>query len=133
MSLLNIGLQNVSLARDKIPDQFKLIVKRLTTLKATRDAANRNHELKNVLETCMKKPVQTVCDIFSRLKWTGNNVAVHQPGSDEAFEDLLSLFNLVDAATDIGSFPPESDKLKNWLESHTQKRHYTFQVYCHFF
>ena len=92
MSLLNLGLQHVSLARSPVPEKYQMKVKTLTTLKATRAAAEKSQELKEALINSTEEAINTVKTIFGRLKWTGNPVKVHDAAGDMG--ELLSLLEV---------------------------------------
>ena len=133
MSLLNLGLQNVSLCRDgsKMSEIIQNRLKSLNTLKATRAAANRNAQLKDALVECMKEPIQIVKEIFARLKWTETKVLVHDAATQEDLDQYLDLMRIIDPEFENTKFPNDmsSARLDDFLQRHCRQRHYSFQVW----
>ena len=135
MSLLNLGLQNVSLSRDTslMSEALQARLHSLNTLKATRVAAERNPALKDGLVESMKEPITAVKKVFSRLKWTQNQVQVHDAATADDIKQLLELFNLIDPDLSTHNFPQgfeagKSTQLDDFVKRHCHQRHYTFQV-----
>ena len=127
MSLLNLGLQNVSLARGEMIDGHELRMRSLSSLKAIRKCNSK--ALHDALKASVNEPVKAVKEIFSRLRRSHGNVYVHDSGTEEEMTSLKNLLQLLDPVGDINSKKPfESPGLKQFYSQHCRVRHYTFQV-----
>ena len=132
MSLLNIALQNVALARTEMSDILESRVKSLSNMKQIRNAINKNDKLKEELSKSVQPAVQILFERFSRLKWKDQQVQVHQAASSQQTEDFLKVFDAIDEPADKLHVHPtfqQNPGLKNFLQTHCRVRHYMFQVY----
>jgi len=77
----------------------------------------------------MDKPVTIVKDRFKKLKWKGANLHLNEAASTDEMEDIGRLIEVIDPEVTIDNQKTwNSLQLQSFLNNHTQKRHYMFQV-----
>jgi hypothetical protein len=132
MSILNLGLQNVSLTRKEMECGHELKMKSLCSMSAVRN--NKNDALKSALKESMNAPIQIVKNIFSRLKETHGNVYAHDACSDLEITQILDTAQIlcqdlhgaeVEKLKDLSKDP----ELHQFVQRHCRKRQYSFQVF----
>lgn len=96
MSTLNIALQNVALQRGRMIPGLEMQTKSLTSLSKLRNAATKNACFKDGYKEAMKVPIDILKERFSRLKWKGGNVVVHDAAQEDMIIDLFNIFLLID-------------------------------------
>lgn len=94
MSVLYIPLQGVSLSRTEMPTASESKMKRLSTLKGLRKAAQRNIVLKADLAGSMKHPIDVVLNRFSRTKYCNLSVKVHCGETVENISNALDVLGI---------------------------------------
>ena len=132
MSILNLGLQNVSLERKSVSDDCEQVLKCCNSMAAIRSAAETKASLKSGWSDAIE-PVQSVIkNRFSRLKLKGEPFQVMDPVTDQDIDlikrhlrELFPTLNL-DKLQKVHTKSVES--YQQWLERHCQARHYTFQI-----
>ena len=129
MSTLNLGLQNVALERKQMPAGFEMQVKSLNSLKALRNASEKNNGLKDAFKESMNTPMSIVKERFSKLKWTNEPILVHNAATPEEINECSRLLHIVDPDVKYEDPKTWSSKLfQTFLENHSLKRHYMYQV-----
>lgn len=132
MSTLNIALQNVALQRGRMIPGLEMQTKSFTSLSKLRNAATKNACLKKEYKEAMSVPIEILKERFSRLKWKGESVVVHDAAQEDMMVDLYNIFLLID-----DEVKPEhvsnlrmlkSEKIDAFLAKHAQSRHYSYQV-----
>ena len=82
MSTLNLALQNVSLARNAMPERFEQLVKNKNSQTAVREAIENCLELCSALRDSMAHPLIAVSQRFMAMKTRENSVKLGLPASD---------------------------------------------------
>ncbi|XP_065929132.1 uncharacterized protein [Magallana gigas] len=132
MSTLNIALQNVALQRGRMIPGLEMQTKSFTSLSKLRNAATKNACLKKEYKEAMSVPIEILKERFSRLKWKGESVVVHDAAQEDMMVDLYNIFLLID-----DEVKPEhvsnlrmlkSEKIDAFLAKHAQSRHYSYQI-----
>ena len=90
MSVLNIALQSVSLARESMCDMLEDQIKSLTSLSRVRVAAEARPTLKKGLIYSMDEPITVVIQRFRRLMYADNHVSAYYGATKEEVEDMAS-------------------------------------------
>lgn len=93
MSLMNLGLQNVSVTRKEMEIWHDMKMKSMRTMSAVRE--NKNEVLISALKESINAPIQIVKDVFSRLKRTHGNVYAHHACSEDEITDILNIAHIV--------------------------------------
>ena len=83
MSTLNLALENVSLARTKMPNRFELLGRNKNTMADVREAITAVPELKDALQDSMARPMISVRQRFQEMKVKGVPVKLGIPDSDD--------------------------------------------------
>lgn len=83
MSILNLALQNVSLERCAMLDDQEFRVKSRSTMKARRDIALRQGDMKDALIQSVEPVITNVKARFGRLKYQEESVRIHDAAKDE--------------------------------------------------
>ena len=130
MSTLNLGLQNCALAREPVSDDVEKRLRNCGGMSAIRK------EQKVVQDGWAKSvdPVkQIVNDRFKRLVYSGEPVVTHDPAPAAAIAEFVAAVHNVDASiecrADLGQKDLKGKKrLQEFIESHCNVRHYSFQV-----
>lgn len=106
--------------------------KSFTSLSKLRNATTKNACLKEGYKEVMSVPIEILKERFSRLKWKGVSVVVHDVAQEDMMVDLYNIFLLIDVEV-----KPEhvsnlrtlkSGKIDAFIAKHAQSRHYSYQV-----
>lgn len=106
--------------------------KSFTSLSKLRNATTKNACLKEGYKEVMSVPIEILKERFSRLKWKGVSVVVHDVAQKDMMVDLYNIFLLID-----DEVKPEhvsnlrtlkSEKIDAFIAKHAQSRHYSYQV-----
>lgn len=66
---------------------------------------------------------------FKKLKWKGEKVHVQEASTLENIEETMELLKVIDPdITPCNLSKLKSEKIDQFLESHSRRRHYMFQV-----
>ena len=133
MSFVNLGLQAIALAREKMGDEMEKEAAKCNSLKALRAVAEQKPEFKNAAMDSMSPVKILLSDIIRRLELKGVKFQVFsaatQSGLNDFWTDLLSLDHEFQAlhskkisASDLT--PP----LSNFFEHCCRERHYFFDI-----
>ena len=68
MAVLNLGLQYVGLAREKMPEEYEKEVAKCNNLTQLRKIAERNDQFVGAVRDSLSPAKSLLCDIFSRLQ-----------------------------------------------------------------
>ena len=128
MSLLNVGLQNVTLERPAMSPEYEIQTRALDSLKSTRKLAEKNASFRTAYQKSMKEPIKIISDRFERLKWKGETVKVHgAAATDDIKSSVLRVIDDdMEPGLSIGQI--NSKKIEKFLDGHSRSRHYMFQV-----
>lgn len=130
MSILNIGLQNVSLEREELIDKTKeAAVRRCGSMAEIRELGSKVKEG----WTVAVEPLQRIIkNRFCRLKLKDEAITVYDPVTDEQIDLMkrhlrelfpeLKLDKLQKVHTD------KVQSYKGWIEKHCKISHYSFQI-----
>lgn len=135
MSLLNIALQNVALDRAPMVDNLECRVKSATSLSKLRDVSTKHADLKEALVGSLEPVLAVLKQRFSKLKFHGENVCVHDAATDEEIQQIQECLQIFsdDPENPLAckSLQQASARLKWFVETHCRRRTYTFQVYMY--
>ena len=128
MSILNLGLQNCALQRDKMDDEAESKVKRLNSMRELR----KHPELKEKWKESIASTRTILKERFERLTLKGQNVSCVETGSDEEI-DLLQrhargLFEKLDLKKLQKVHTQKNADYCEWMKKHARERTYQFQL-----
>ncbi|XP_041378644.1 uncharacterized protein LOC121390784 [Gigantopelta aegis] len=136
MSILNIGLQNVSLEQAKSSDEVEALLKKCNSVADIRTMATKNPHIKPAWLELVQPLQSLIQNRFLRLKLKEEPIGVLNPVTDEELEEfkhgLSELFPdlQLDKLQKVHTSKVES--YNNWMDNHCRIRHYTFQIRkCH--
>lgn len=133
MSTLNLGLQFVALERKEMDPDFEKRVKNLSSLKTLRNAASTSDDLKVKMISSVQPCIDTMCNVFSRLEYTGKPVSVQHGAHDDAVSQIKKQLHKIDASVDLDKGLQMKDlrkhpELAKFLDKHSLRRHYFFSI-----
>ena len=128
MSILNLGLQNVSLERKQGEEAIETKLKRCNSMADIRSKEDLKEQWGQLLE-----PVQRIIeDRFSRLKLKDQFIRVIDPISEEAVDTLKrhlrELFPTLDLNKLQKTFTKKDVTYQEWVQKHCRLTNYAFQI-----
>ena len=96
MSILNLGLQTVAIERQVMPPEHENKMKKVNTMSAIRNSAEKDPEFKDALLSSMQPVLQTISDIFARLDLKGNKFMTGTPATTALMEELWDTIHDLD-------------------------------------
>nr|XP_022308033.1 uncharacterized protein LOC111114036 [Crassostrea virginica] len=132
MSLLNLGLQNISLQRNAMDGSMEYMVKSASTLKKLRDLSERQPNVKTALGESLEPTLSLLKHRFSKLKLHDRRVVVHDAATLEEIQnisDLLDLFKDTEDSSSVIETKEKNapEKLKAFIDTHCRASQYSFQ------
>ena len=133
MSLLNIALNGVSLERARMDDNFEMVLSRCNSMSEIRSKAKYNDGLKEAFSQSMAQPAQFIADRFGRLHLKDEQfTSKRNTTSTEELKNLFESAKEIDPNIDISDTTQKAlskcDRMKRFLETHTVRHHYIFQI-----
>lgn len=133
MSILNLALQHVALAREKMTDEFEKALKNKSSLSAVRKNAERSNAFKEALIASMDPVIALLKNRFGRMKLKGESLIVHDAATDEALKSVVDpICNILSdnsLTSDIDSKGLKSHaEFYKFTNSHGKSTHYCFQL-----
>ena len=132
MSLLNLGLQNVSLSRPEMDAGFELQMKSLSSMSAVRNS--RNESLKSALKDSVGTTIGHVKEILSRLQRSNGEVILHDACTEADINRLCEVIRVLsdsieaEQVLELKKIDGHPD-LVNFFKRHCRQRQYSFQVF----
>jgi hypothetical protein len=132
MSLLNLGLQNVSLERKRVSDKVEAILSSCNSMSMIRDAAEREPEVKAGWTESVQPLQSTIMQRFIRLKLKNESVVVKDPVTDDEIDvvkrHLRELFPQLDTEKLQKVHTKKVEDYNAWVAKHCKLSHYIFQI-----
>ena len=133
MSLLNIALYGVALERSKMSEQFESVLRRCNSMSEIRNTAASNPGMEEKLCKILAEPARVVSDRFSQLCLKGEQLTSVQGSTiPEEITDLFRSVKEIDPDVEISDTTQKAlskfEWLKRFLNTHTIRHHYIFQV-----
>lgn len=132
MSTLNFALQNVSLARSKMPASFEALVHSKNTLEDVRKSIAATPELGEALQDAMAPLLITLGQRFQSMKIKGEAVKLGVPATQDEMTELFSLSAFIDPSLERDKLTKEhltkATALQSFLKKHCHSSHYVFQL-----
>ena len=95
MSILNLALQHVALARKEMDQRFEIAIKHKTTLGAIRNLANVKQGFKDAYMESIDDTIELVNSRFERMKLKDEPLKVYTGVSDEDIKAGLEVVSQV--------------------------------------
>ena len=131
MSILNIGLYGVSLARSTMSAEMEKAISSCSSMSDLRLAASKKEGLHDALKASLHEVTDVITNRFKRLKLKAENVQVFPPASQQSIDDLFACVKAVDDTIKVSdTTKKELEKRKAYsafMSSHTRQRQYMFQ------
>lgn len=102
MSVLNLGLQCVGLARSKMPDDFEQEVGKCNNLSELRNIASRKSGIELAVQDSLSPVKVLLCTIFSRLKLHDTYIRTFASASTDELHDFWTAVISIDATLKEG-------------------------------
>lgn len=132
MSTLNLALQNCALSRVLATDeQLEKRIKSCNTMEALR---KQQPLVQGAWTASIQEARQIFERRFNRLIYSERQVHVHDPATQCALKDLARKASQIDPEIDGSILDPKQKdlinkrKLNDFISTHCQERHYSFQV-----
>jgi hypothetical protein len=134
MSLLNLGLQNVSLGRNSCGYDIEDILKSKNSMAEIRSAHEMkpDKKIKEKWSESLEEAKRTITTRFIRLKWKDEPVQIMDPVTDEEIDiskrHMRELFPEMNVGKLQKSHTKKIRSYQTWLENHSKSTHYVFQL-----
>lgn len=132
MSILNIALYGVSLARDEMDSRNEKLLRRCSNMKEIREKADGDGELKAAIQASLKNVTGLIQDRFGKLSLKGQKFKILEAVSDEDLRRQFAFVHDIDPTLQLGigqkSELLKKDDLQAWSKKHLRTRQYSFQI-----
>ena len=132
MSLLNMGLQGVALARTNVNPTMERFMTRCSSMKDTRSLAKDHPQIVSYVQESMEAPIKMVQDQFEKLEWTENSVHVLPPATNEMLQEAWDALHQIDSTlgrnSTLAKILASKEDLQEFLSTHTRQRTYMVQT-----
>ncbi len=95
--VMNIGLQSVALERDEMPEAFEIKMKKLTTMKKIRAAAQENTKFGEALLKSTKPCRDVIADQFKELSLKETKFKVYKSATEDQMDRAWSYLSNIDS------------------------------------
>ena len=132
MPVMNIGLQNVALSREKMADDKEKLFRKCTSMDDIRKEIQGKPELKEVWLDSVGPVRQCVENRFRRLALKDEPIKVNDPVREDEVDYLSRHLNFLFPGLDTGKLvkahTKKVDSYNQWSEKHCRVRNYSFQI-----
>ena len=133
MSVLNLGLQSVGIARVTMPDEFESEVSKCNNLSELRSIASRNTGIKEAVHNSLSPVKALLCSIFVRLKLHENFIECFEAASERELSEFWTAVIAMDATLQEGGQYRKEDlplhkSLNEFILHCCQSSQYTFDI-----
>ena len=133
MSIVNLGLQAVALAREKMPEEMEKAAFKCHSLKMLRQAAEKNSEFQKAALDSIAPVKILLTDIIMRLELKGKNFQVFSAASAAEIDSLWSSLLAIDHEMrlrhdDKITAKDLSPALADFMAHCCKQRHYFFDI-----
>ena len=132
MSLLNLGLQNVSLGRASMEKKHEDVAKGCHSVADLRKAAEKHPDLREAYGVSMLGVMETLNGCFKQLRLKDVPVNVQSAASAEQIAELFKTVEQIDDTLSMDHLLKadlqKAEKLNLFSANHMQATHYSFQI-----
>ena len=132
-TLLNLGMQSISLMRCEMDDSFEATVAKCNSISDVRKAAEKDPSVREKTSDSISQVKILMSNIFARLKLKGNAVecftAAAESEMEEVWENVLSIDDT--ASMDqkwVKAVLKKHPKLVEFMDHCCHRRHYMFCI-----
>ena len=122
MSIINLALQNIAIAREKTENMEGF----LHLMQDIRKAASVQQALKHEWQKSPRSIMELVNDRFERLSLKGKQIFTEEYAKDIEIDALIHLIQRIDHTVDCDHLQQKDVVRKLILASHTRSRQYSF-------
>ena len=101
MSVLNLALSGVSLSREEMSKEKDKLIKTPANMKEMRAAAEKNPDIKVVINDSLQKPLSILNNRFSQLSLKGSQFQILPPASDEQIHEQFLAVHEIDESIKV--------------------------------
>ena len=132
MSTLNLSLQNVSLARNRMEEEAESIVKGNKTMAEVRKVVEKNPNLGKQFQESLSQPKDTLSSCFASVKLKDEPIRVFNGAPDIDIQTVFKQLHYIDSNLQMGNLTKEvleaSTPMKNFLSEHNYSTNYSFKL-----
>ena len=133
MSVLNLGLQCVGLARDLMPDDFEKEVGKCNNLTELRKIASHKSGIKLAVQDSLSPVKVLLCSIFNQLKLHDNDIRSFASASPDELHDFWSAVIAVESTLQEGGRYckdnlDQHSSIAEFISHCCQSTQYTFNI-----
>ncbi|KAK6186795.1 hypothetical protein SNE40_006067 [Patella caerulea] len=128
MATLNLGLQAVSICREKMDEEGEKQILKANSLKSLRKVAEQSSVIKEKMQKSVQAPIQLLNSVFQRLSYNSQPVQVTKSATEESINKTIKTVTDLDPNVDIRKL--QKCHLKNYpnlvkfMDTHCTLRHY---------
>ncbi|KAK6182622.1 hypothetical protein SNE40_010264 [Patella caerulea] len=128
MSTLNLGLQFISLMRDKLDEKSEQLLSKANSMSDIRKCAEQNPGMQEKILQSTKPCVDLLNEVFQRLEYTERPVKTYDAVSKADIECLWEKALLIDPNQLQMTHMKKYKDLQTFIEVHCRERNYTFSI-----
>ena len=133
MSILNLGLQSVGLARHQMEEEKESAISNCSSISEIRRAAKEDSSLKDALLDSIALAKTTLTSVTQRLKLKGKQFAVDVAAREESISEMWSCLEKIDpefklSHTEKVSHKTITPQLRKFISHCCSQRHYFFEI-----
>ena len=132
MSTLNFALQNVSIARSKMPEMFEALIHNKNTLQDVHTAIEQRPELSEAIIDSIAPIKIALGQRFQSMKTKGEAIKLGVPATNAEMTELFSHSSFIDPSLERDKLTKEDLKkataLQSFFEKHCHSSDYVFQI-----
>ena len=133
MAVLNLGLQCVGLAREKMPEEYEKEVAKCNNLTQLRKIAKRNDQFVRAVGDSLSPVKSLLCDIFSCLQLQEKPIQAYESATPQEISEFWTGIMAIDETLEedgryVKANIHEHKKIPEFFQHCCQTGHYTFDV-----
>ena len=133
MAILNLGLQCVGLAREKMPEEYEKEVAKCNNLTQLRKIAERNDQFVGAVRDSLSPVKSLLCDICSRLHLQEKPIQAYESATPVEISEFWTAIMAIDQTFEedgryVKANIDEHKKISEFFRHCCQMGHYTFDV-----
>ena len=132
MSILNLALQNCSLERKEMGENFEITMKGVNSMNHLRNLSKRKVGLRESFQESMKPVREIVNSRFECMALKDSKVVTFESSSFENVDELFKSIHIIDGTIDMEKLTAIDLKnyhaLNQFMELHCHSTHYAFQI-----
>ena len=131
MSIVNLGLQSVGLAREDMGEENEQLVAKAGSMKEIRKLSLKHPELKEAVMDSVARAKTRLSEVLARLQLKGENFHVFVPATqgdmDMCWSSVKRIDNTITPSITKATLPSHPN-MQQFMDHCCRKRHYSFEV-----